>query len=106
MDSNLSEHPNDLINKLLENQYYTMFKKFDTRGLDALTLPEFQKFTYAIGMDFINQLYNSGIGELFNTESNKKKSNVTFPEFMRYLSQKSTFQCSQDQYRNAMCMMD
>ena len=71
-----------------------MFTKFDDDGLEALTLPQFKKYSYSIGMDFINQHYNSGIGELFQTPENPSKSRVTFQEFLRYLNLRSTFKFS------------
>ena len=101
-----SEQPNSMINKLLENQLYSMFQKFDTDLLDALTVEQFQKYVYSIGFDFINMIYNSGEGELFHTVDNKEKSRVTFPEFMRYLGQKSNFGYSQAEYRGAMEILD
>ena len=101
-----SEQPNTMINKLLENQLYTMFQQFDTDLLDALTIEQFQKYTYSIGFDFINQINNSGEGELFHTEENKDKSRVTFPEFMRYLAQKSNFGYTEAEYRGAMEILD
>ena len=55
------------INKLLENQLSTMFYKFDEDGQKSLTVNQFQRYLYSIGMDFINQHYNSGVGELFET---------------------------------------
>ena len=59
-----------MVNKLLENQFQAMFQKFDDDKLKALSIQQFQKFTYAIGMDYINQYYNSGVGELFETPEN------------------------------------
>ena len=95
-----------MVNKLLENQFQTMFIKFDDDKLEALTLQQFQKFTYAIGMDFINQHYNSGLGELFETPENPQKSRVTFVEFMMYLNKEASFDYSDQQYRQAMEILD
>ena len=57
-------------------------------------------------MDFINQHYNSGIGELFQTPENPSKSRVTFQEFLRFLNQRSTFKFSAQEYRQAMEILD
>ena len=35
-------HNQSMINKLLENQYKTMFNKFDAENNECLTLPQFQ----------------------------------------------------------------
>ena len=43
-------------------------------------------------MDFINQEYNSGIGELFQTPEYPDKMEVTFGEFMRYINQESSYE--------------
>ena len=83
-----------------------MFAKFDEDLLDALTLNQFQRYTYAIGMDFINQHYNSGIGFLFETPENPQKARVTFAEFMRYLNENSTFNCKEQEFRSAMEILD
>jgi Ca2+-binding EF-hand superfamily protein len=44
-----------------------MFDKFDEDKQESLTLDQFQKYLYAIGMEFINKKYNSGKGNLFYT---------------------------------------
>ena len=48
--------PHSMIDKLLENQYQQMFNTFDVDKLEppSLTLEQFQKYLYAIGMNFIN----------------------------------------------------
>ena len=97
---------NSMVNKLLENQFQSMFQKFDDDKLEALTIQQFQKFTYAIGMDFINNTYDSGKGELFETEENPTKSRVTFVEFMMYINKETSFEYSDQQYRQAMEILD
>ena len=83
-----------------------MFTKFDDDQFDALTLPQFKRFTYAIGMDFINEHYKSGIGYLFETEENPSKSRVTFAEFMQFVTDNSTFKFSEQEFRQAMEILD
>ena len=75
-----------MINKLLENQYKTMFSKFDVDDKECLTLEQFNKFLYSIGMNFIISEYNSGMGELFKTEEYPDKMEVTFEQFMRFIN--------------------
>ena len=47
-----------------------MFAKFNTDKCDppSLTIGQFKKFLFSIGMDFINQQYQSGVGTLFKAE--------------------------------------
>ena len=63
-----------MINKLLENEFLVMFKRFSSTHPNdhdlspSLSLPQFKKFLYSIGMDFMNQNYDSGRGVLFEAE--------------------------------------
>ena len=67
---------NHMIDKLLENQYQTMFKSFideeqkfkNSSDSESLSFNQFKKYLYAIGMDFINRQYNSGKKHLFFTD--------------------------------------
>ena len=97
-----------LIDKLLENQYQQMFNTFDVDKLDppSLTIEQFEKYVYAIGMNFIVQHYKSGRGELFETEENPTKSRVTFPEFIDYLNIQSEFDHSDAEFKQKMDIFD
>ena len=88
-----------LINKLLENQYLVMFENFDSDRLESLTLEQFRRYVFAIGMEFIVKHFDSGRGELFNTPTNPSKDRVTFFEFMNYLTVKTTFESTPLKYR-------
>ena len=57
-------------------------------------------------MDFINQNYESGKGELFETHENPNKDRVEFAEFMRYISYNTTFTYSAQDYRQQMEILD
>ena len=49
------EFKKGLIDKQLQGQLSSVFQTFDTDKKDALTLPQFQTYLYAIGMEFLNK---------------------------------------------------
>ena len=82
------------------------FKK-QSEYTESLSFNQFQKYLYAIGMDFINRQYNSGKKYLFYTEKNPEKNTVTFQEFLQYLNDMSDFtDISKEQYRAALENLD
>jgi Ca2+-binding EF-hand superfamily protein len=52
-----------LVNKLLEAQYYTVFKKFDKSQMESLDYDTFKNFLYAIGLEFLNEYYADEVKE-------------------------------------------
>ena len=75
-----------------------MFVRFDEENLESLNLQQFKRYIYAIGMEFINSDFNSGVGVLFNTPEEPEKSRVQFDEFMNYLNDMSSFKYSDQDY--------
>ena len=80
-----------------------MFQKFniEKENPPALSLKQFQKFLFAIGMDFINIKYDSGQDILF-ADSDR----VYFEEFIDYLIKMSTFEYDEQEYRDKMAILD
>jgi Ca2+-binding EF-hand superfamily protein len=55
------EFKKGLIDKQLQGQLSSVFQTFDTDKKDALTLPQFQTYLYAIGMEFLNKQYSEQV---------------------------------------------
>ena len=92
----------NMIDKLLENQYSSMFQLHNIDGdEDGLTLPQFKEFVYSIGMEFLGHQYNYCEKELFNGTDR-----VNFSDFIKFLRIESNFTVGPEDYRTALEVMD
>ena len=94
-----------LVNKLLEAQYYTVFKKMDTDHEDALTYEQFKVFLYAIGLNFINDYFLDEVkSTLFSNQPSVNR--VKFSDFIKYLDDNSTYNYTKQEFKQSLDLFD
>lgn len=98
------EFKKGLIDKQLQGQLLTVFQAFDADKKDSLTLPQFQTYLYAVGMEFLNKQYSEQIlTVLFEGKSNKR---VTFNSFFAFLEQNSIHEYTPEQFEKDVAIFD
>jgi Ca2+-binding EF-hand superfamily protein len=98
------EFKKGLIDKQLQGQLSSVFQTFDTDKKDALTLPQFQTYLYAIGMEFLNKQYSEQVLQvLFEGKENKR---VTFNSFFMFLESNSIHEYTPEQFDKDMNIFD
>lgn len=94
-----------MVDKPLQVQLQEVFTKCDKQGRGSLTLPQFNDFLFAVGMDFIKTDYSDNVKEqLFkgNTTTNR----VAFDDFFQYLESSSSHNFTPEQFQVDMNIFD
>ena len=94
-----------MIDPQLNQQFKTVFEKFDRDKQQELTWPQFQEFCYAIGLQFLIQEYENDLKDtIFG--GNFNGSRASFESFKEFIDMKSRFEEGPDAYEKDMEIFD
>ena len=94
-----------MLDPQLNQQFKTVFERFDKEERGELTFGQFEEFCYAIGLQFLIVDYLDDIKEIL-FEGNAKSSRVSYESFKEFIDLKSRFEEGQEQYEKDMQIFD